>query len=163
MSNNPLTNNLIAKKIEEWILEEDDIWNYERINQQEIFFNIKLQSLNDRNIHIIMDDTHDRVLLTATINPTKEQRKALSVQPMDEKKWFCANLLLILYQMGINASLSDEEDKIKEIRMESLVYFDGLTKDRLFSQVFLILRGIESTQEYFNTLSTIPDDIDSLR
>ena len=145
MSNDNSTNNQIAEKIQQWIIEEDDIWKFQKISQDEIFLNIQLQSLNERNIHVLMDAIHDRVLLTATMNPTEQQRKALSLQLVKEKKRFRANLLLMLYQKGINASVSGkQEDKIEEIRMENVVYFNGLTKCRLFDLVFLILRGIES-------------------
>jgi hypothetical protein len=163
MSRQP-TNDQVVFLIERWLVEESDNWKYDKIEDPSSYMNMRIQSANARNIHVQMDGIHNRLFFIAKMSPTEGQSKAYSLQPRLDKRRLSSNLLILLFQLGIAASISNSlENKIEDIVLQKLIYFDALTKDRFFDSLYSILRGIETIQSVFNTLADIPDDNQSLK
>lgn len=150
----------ISEKIIRWMQEENDIWKH-IIIEDEKFFNIKVIK-NNRSIHLLMDGIHDRVLLVAKTNPTQEQKKAFSLLSELSKQQTCSDLLILLYQLGVLPQLFPlyQKDTIEYIELQKVIYFDGVTKDKLFDALSTVLRSIETINEVFNKLHTISNNND---
>lgn len=152
----------VSQRIKQWLIEENDIWRFDEIEDPTVFMNIVANS-NNRNINIILDNTHDKVTLITSMNFSKKQKNSLSLLPPKEKNRFIPDLLMGLYQLGLLARHSNSsKDKIEKFIIEKLIYFDGLTKDRFFNSLFTVLLGIDTLQQYFNRLSVISTDDKSL-
>lgn len=159
-----LTPDEVAVLLERWLVEESDNWKYSKMDDVTVYMNIRVQSTNGRNLHVQMDGIHDRIFFVAKMSPSEEQNKAYSLQPRLDKRRLGSNLLILLFQLGIAASLSNNpENKIENIVLQKLLYFDGLTKDKFFDSLYSVLSGIETIQSVFNTLADIPDDSQSLK
>jgi hypothetical protein len=160
-----LTPNEVSKKLQEWLIEEEDYWGHNKINDPAVLFNLQITSKQPfRSIHAIVDGIHDRILFVAMLNLTEEQKKAFSLQPPLDKRRLGSSLLMLLYQLGIAASTSyNIEDKIEHITLQKFIYFDGLSKDRFFDSVFTMVMGIESVHSFFNTLPPVSNDSESLK
>ena len=48
---------------------------------------------------------------------------------------------------------SNPKDKMENVELQKVIYFDGLTKDKLFDSLSTVLRCIETISEVFNKLS----------
>jgi hypothetical protein len=109
-----------------------------------------------------MDGIHDRVLLVAKTNPTQEQKKAFSLLSELSKQQTCSDLLIFLYQLGVLPQLFPlyQKDTIEYIELQKVIYFDGVTKDKLFDALSTVLRSIETINEVFNKLHTVSNNND---
>lgn len=52
---------------------------------------------------------------------------------------------------------SNPKDKMENVELQKVIYFDGLTKDKLFDSLSTVLRCIETISEVFNKLSATWD------
>jgi hypothetical protein len=147
-----LTAAQIATYLQEWILEESDVWNFKKIVQPHLLLNLEVKTSSGRFIHVQMDDIHERIYLIAKMGPSDIQQKAFGLIPPLEKKRFIANLMVSLYNLGIEAA---KEQKL-QINLQKFIYFDELTKDKFFECLFTIWRGIETIQALYDSLPDIP-------
>jgi hypothetical protein len=124
-----ITPSQISNLLQQRIFEESDIWKFEKIVQPELLLNLRVKSSSGRNIHVRLDDIHDRIYLIARMRPTELQQKAFGLVPAQEKKRFLANLMVSLYSLGIEAA----KEETLQVNLQKFVYFDGLTKDKFLN------------------------------
>lgn len=137
-------------KIRQWLIEENDILKYKKIDDSDQSFNYQI-SLSEKPINIIMHNTHDRITLLSKMFLNQEQITAYSLLSTLNKKHICSDLLIILYQMGVHVQFSDPtKNQIVFINFQKIIYYDGFSKDRFFADINSILRGIDIAQEIFN-------------
>jgi len=157
-----ITVNYVSKKLQQWLLEEGDNWKFTIVTDQTLFLSLQLRSTNGRNIHVQLDDIHDRIFIVAKMSPTEAQKRAFLLLASVEKKRFGPNLLILLFQLGLAAAKNPAE-AIEDITLQEFLYFDGLTKDRFFNSLYSIWRGLETIQEFYDALPDVPSDNESLK
>lgn len=137
-------------KIRQWLIEENDILKFKKIDDTDQSFNYQV-TLCEKPIHISMHNDHDRITLLSKMFLQPEQITAYSLLSTLNKKHICSDLLIILYQMGVHVHFSDPlKNQIEFINFQKIIYYDGFSKDRFFGDINSILKSIEITQEIFN-------------
>ncbi len=153
----------VAQKLKQWLIEEKGEWQFNKKADPTVFLNLELIS-GSRSVNAILESERDSVLLMTKLMLENEQIMAYSLQPQLEKRKFSANLLILLYQMGIAAGLPrDPGEKIETISLQRVIFFDGLSKDKFFDTLFTMIMGIEVIRESFRTLPPVSNDSESLK
>jgi hypothetical protein len=154
----------VGENLEQWLIEEEDNWMYEKLNEP-AFLSLKvILKSSSRVLRVLLDGRHDRVFLDSSMTLTETQRNAISLLPPLDKRKLRANLLIPLFQLQLAASIpANLGDKIGKITLQRFIYFDGLSKDRFFESLLGIIRGIETIQVSLDTLPAILNDGESLK
>ncbi len=143
-------------------MEEDDNWSFKVLDNPDLYLNLQAVA-NNRSIHITLDGIHDRIVLITSMNFTEEQKNAFSTRPLAERKQFVSDLLIALHQLDLLAHIPKSSESKTEFILQKIVYFDGLSKDRLFNSLHTILRGMDTIQQFINNLYFVSHDDDSLK
>ncbi len=152
----------VSQRIRQWLAEENDNWKFNVVDNPDLYLNLKAVA-NNRIIHITLDGIHDRVMLVTSMSFTFEQKDAFSLKPSTEKKRFISDLLIALHQLDLLAHIPKSSESKTEFILQKIIYFDGLSKDKLFSSLYTVLRGMDTIQQFINKLYFVSYNDDSLK
>jgi hypothetical protein len=77
----------------------------------------------------------DVVLIVQLISLDKDSQKAYErLEPLKQNTFYF-DLKLALYQMHVDSDIKDNMRKVKSLEVRKAIFFDGLTKDRLFEVI----------------------------
>ncbi len=147
----PSATSQVSQRIKQWLTEENDNWRFNVIDNPDLYLNLQAIA-NDRSIHITLDGIHDRIVLVTSMSFTKEQKNAFSLKPLAEKNLFISDLLIALHQLDLLAHVPKSSNAKTEYILQKTIYFDSLSKDRLFNSLYTVLRGMDTIQQFINKL-----------
>ena len=150
-SSPPAASSQVSQRIKQWLIEENDNWKFNVVNNPDLYLNLQAIA-NDRSIHITLDGVHDRIVLVTSMSFTKEQKDAFSIKPLAEKNLFVSDLLIALHQIDLLAHIPRSSNAKTEYILQKIIYFDSLSKDKLFNSLYTILRGMDTIQQFINKL-----------
>jgi hypothetical protein len=124
------------EKIKCWLNEENT--KYKIIEDPNTYFHLQMEN---PNLSIYMEkDRIDSIVLATNVYFPDADKKFFSKVEKEKKKFFW-NLQSALNLIDIEYSIFPAIGEIEYIYIRKVIYFDGLSKDRLFESISKIARG----------------------
>ncbi len=158
----PSATSKVSQRIKQWLVEENDNWKFNVVENPSLYLNLQAIA-NDRSIHITLDGIHDRIVLVTSMSFTKEQKNTFSLKPLAERNQFISDLLIALHQLDLLAHVPKSSHAKTEYILQKTIYFDSLSKDKLFNSLYTILRGMDTIQQFINKLHFASYNDESLK
>lgn len=130
----------VIDKIRRWISEEG--LNSASIDNAYADFHVDI-GINSFKVNVIINKNKiDSLIIYTKSDFSTLDQKAYSGLSKDDKRSFTLDLKFSLSQLNIAYAIQPDENNIKSIYMQKVIYFDGLTKDKFFDTIFYIVSGI---------------------
>jgi hypothetical protein len=127
-------------KIKRWINEEELNSNTSDDPYADFHTDIRFGS-SKVNLIISKNKVDSIIVCTKSVFSVLDQ-KAFSGLSKDNKRSFMLGLKFSLSRLNIQYAIAPDENKVESIYMQKVVYFDGLSKDRLFEVIMSIVSAI---------------------
>ena len=129
------------QKVLKWLDEENQ--SPREIGDPTTDLNIAIPIDEHNNIHVIFDKNRsDSVFVVAQVGFTPLEKHAFSALTEAKKFGFIDDLNYSMLQLNIGFVFHPTAPTMESLRITKPIYFDGLTKDKLFETNLLVTRGI---------------------
>jgi hypothetical protein len=131
----------IISNITDWLREEGIA--FELKSSPYLDFDLEVEYQTKRYAHIIMDkNKKDSIAIFVRIEFSELDKKAFVKLDENTKKEFLIALSSSLCNMNLPHSVHPQADKMEYLHIEKRIFFDGLSKDRLFDILDRVFNGM---------------------
>jgi hypothetical protein len=149
-----MNSNEIISKIITWIQEDKGSkYNVSRVENKnnDPNFPYILKITDDKNItkesllprvYIFKPRQYeDKIGVYSGISFTEEQKRSFDVLKPDIKRSITNEIINGLSMMNLLINIHPSDKDVKEVHFQEIIYFDGLTKDRIMNSIPKVLNG----------------------
>lgn len=134
----------IIERVVNWIKEEGyDPIEVTHLNKNANYFaTIKVSEKKGFNI-VFPSKNLDSLLIIAILRLKKDfQIEYMALQRLDKNRLFF-DIKIALLQMNVHFDIRDGVESINIFEVKKVIYFDGLTKDKLFDTIYSVGNSVE--------------------
>lgn len=131
----------VRERIETWLTDEEfSVWKFGDVDSR---FSYKVSRNDCLPLSILQPQSKtDSVLIVSDIRLTDEDQKKLMKIPEKERKFMLFDFRMALLSTGCRWQFIPSTDSWKSIRVSKSVFYDGLSKDRFFEIVDVVMRAV---------------------
>jgi hypothetical protein len=120
-------------------------------------------AINSESINVIFNpDKRDSLLLGVQVSFSPLDKQAFTRLQQDKKNAFIDELVYSLIYINVEFVIIPNLDNMEAVRMSKNIYFDALTKDKLFDSILLMKRAVELVRWCYNKHLSPPRRADPL-
>jgi len=136
--------------IRTWLKEENI--SSRNIDDEYSDFHVVATVSQTHNIDLVIrKDRMDSVTIAQNMNLSDDDKKAFIHLTKDKKKEFIQDLKSSLLYIGVDYTIQPDKERLEFVHVSRIIYFDGLTKDRLFDILSNVLRAMEMVRLKYET------------
>jgi len=133
----------VGKRIEKWLI--DEAFQISKVADENAYFSYKVTKDGGMTLSVLQPQNKtDSILVVGDISLTDEDQKKLATIPEKERRVMLSDLTMDLLTTQCRWQFIPPTEAWETIRVLRPIFYDGLSKDRFFETVDIVMRAVLS-------------------